>query len=123
MKRYGFLILILVASTTPTFGADWMDDLLQLRAAERKLPAAERQSPLPGFDASAYTISLWVKTRGDGALWAMSKAKGSWTREAKALFVEGGAWGGSVQFRDSWIRSNVRIPVHIGHRIQNDIGH
>jgi hypothetical protein len=45
MKRYGFLVLILIASTTPTFAADWMDDLLQLRAAERKLPAAERQSP------------------------------------------------------------------------------
>jgi len=121
MKRYALLILILVAAATPTFADGWVDDLLQLRAATRKLPAAQRLSPLPGFDASAYTLSLWVKTRDRWiSLWAMSPAKGDWIGGCKALILNG---GGDVQFRNTWIRSEDSVNNGKWHHVVFVNGH
>ena len=122
MKRYALLILILAAAATSTFADGWVDDLLQLRAATRKkLPAAERLSPLPGFDASAYTISLWVKTRDRWiSLWAMSPAKGDWIGGCKALSLGG---RGDVQFRNSWIRSRDSVNNGKWHHVVFVNGH
>ena len=62
--------------------------------------AVEKKAvPLPDFGRGKYTVTLWVNTKGDGALFAKTAPKGEWVRNGKALFIR----GGRLAFDVGWV--------------------
>ncbi|MHC5054270.1 MAG: LamG-like jellyroll fold domain-containing protein [Planctomycetota bacterium] len=69
----------------------WFDEIVRKREALPTGATSEKKAvPLPDFGTGKYTVTLWVKTNRDGALFAKTAPKGGWVRNGKALFIRGG---------------------------------
>jgi len=84
--------------------ATWLETLRAAEAAfaeAMKRPNA-RGTPLPDFGRDDFTAAAWVRTRRGGTVVAKAPAEGTWTPQAKALFIRGGrltydiGWVGSL---------------------------
>ncbi|NQT88176.1 hypothetical protein HQ560_15520 [bacterium] len=86
--------------------ATWIDTLLHTKEMlSLDLADAKDPIPLPDFAKGAFTVCAWVRTKGDGSLFAKTKATGPWVSGGKGIFVRGGrlaydiGWKGAVNGR------------------------
>ncbi len=88
---------VLVAAAPVCAAAGNMDGFEAVLA--RRAEAAERAGapkaaakvrPLPDFGAEPCTVSLWIRTKSDGALFARVPDERAWMPGGKSLFVQGG---------------------------------
>ncbi|MHC4251025.1 MAG: LamG-like jellyroll fold domain-containing protein, partial [Planctomycetota bacterium] len=78
----------------------WFDEIVRKREALPTGATSEKKAvPLPDFGTGRYTVTLWVKTNRDGALFAKTAAKGEWVSGGKALFIR----GGRLAFDVGWV--------------------
>ncbi|MGB2823997.1 MAG: LamG-like jellyroll fold domain-containing protein, partial [Phycisphaerae bacterium] len=93
-------------------GETWFDALI--RQKEQATGAAaelKKAVPLPDFGEGSYTFMAWVRTKGDGTIFAKTLPEGRWVAGGKSLFIR----GGRVCFDVGWVGCvNGRTPVADG---------
>ncbi|MHC4249794.1 MAG: HzsA-related protein [Planctomycetota bacterium] len=108
MTRCAFASVILAVACVPSARAadGWFDALIAKREAGGAAASEARAAtPLPDFGTDGFTVTLWIKTRSDGSVFAKTAAEGRWVSGGKSLFISGGrlcydvGWVGCVEGR------------------------
>ncbi len=93
------LVMALLLAHQVQAADTWFDALIARREAPPARAVSPKKVPLPDMGEDRYTIALWIRTDGDGVLFAKSPAEGAWAPGSKALFVR----GGRLNFDIGWI--------------------
>jgi len=90
MRQYALLAVALCAPAAPA-AETWFDAVLQARREARAKPQVAKQTtPIPDFGTGEFTVTAWVRTKGDGTILAKTPPAASWPRGGKSLFLRGG---------------------------------
>jgi len=101
MTRAVAAVVTIAACAAPA-GAEgvWFDALIRQREQAGSAPAQRKKAvPLPDFGEGRYTFMAWVRTNGDGTIFAKTLAHGRWVAGGKSLFIR----GGRVCFDVGWV--------------------
>lgn len=89
--RY-WLVALALCLTMPALAADsWFDSLIEMRSAAQEKKTEKKETiPLPNFGKDPYTFSAWLRSSGNGTIFAKTFPEGAWLSGGKALFISGG---------------------------------
>ncbi len=102
MKRFKWMMFSLtlgclipgVSAETPAKAADWHWDLwIAYRQAFDDFKDKESLAPPPEIGRRDMTLSLWIQSESDGALFAKAMPDGVWVTQGKTLFIREGRIG------------------------------
>jgi len=106
MQRVIASLAIIAACVQSAHAADgWFDALIANREAGGPATQTNKASPLPDFGTDAFAVTLWIRTKSDGPVFAKTAAEGRWVEGGKTLFIRGGrlvydiGWVGNVEGR------------------------
>ncbi|MHC4202478.1 MAG: LamG domain-containing protein, partial [Planctomycetota bacterium] len=97
----GALVLygLLACASWSRAESSWFDALIKRREASGAGKAEVRKAiPLPDFGNGSYTVTAWIRTTGDGTIFAKTAPRGDWVPGGKSLFVRGGRVSFDVGF-------------------------